>query len=138
MEEMQASAETRERWEQMKHLYVLTLPDSLIFSYKTLSRSNSLEKSILEMINPMESNGDSISFEFVTEKYKKFLEPNGSLRYPDLPKGFFLEKLLTVIDDRYVNEKILQERSEKFDNGKGYEITLGKCVKLLITNKSIV
>ena len=129
---MHKTTENRQRWEQMKHLYVLTTPDSLIFSYKTLSKNNSLEKSILEMINPIEFNGDLIQFEFVSKKYKKLQLKNGSLDYPKLPKDFFFEKLRTVIGDPLMTEKILKINSENFENKKGYEITLGKLNYVII------
>ena len=122
---MEKVTEKRQRWEHMQHLYVLTLPDSLIFSYKTLTINNVLEKSVLEMVNPMIENGEEICFEYVTKKYRKFQNKNGSLMYSKLPKEFFFEKLRTVVGDPNVDEVILENLSVNFDNGKGYEITLG-------------
>jgi hypothetical protein len=114
----------RTRWDQMKHLYVLTTPDSLIFSYKTLSNTNKLERVILEMINPIESDNDTILLEFINKEYKKYKLKNGSLQYPNLPKKFFLEKLLTVSDNNDL--EAFSIATNTFDNNKGYEITLGK------------
>lgn len=123
---MMKCTEQRQRWEEINHLYVLTTPDSLIFSYKQLSGKNPLEKNILEMVNPVETEGETLMFELVSKKYQRYLKKNGSLEYEALPKEFFLEKLVTVVGDRDLNEFILDQICKNFDGGKGYEVTLGR------------
>ena len=125
---MQKKTENRVRWLMMNHLYILTTPDCLLFSYKSLSETKPLEKQVIKLVNPIQINNEEIRFD-VDKEYEKFLIQNGTLDFSSLPRKFFIEKLSTLVGNQLDNTvELIQQNTRQFGNGKGYEINLGKCV----------
>ena len=122
---MQKKSEDRVRWQMIKHLYILTTPDCLLFSYQSLSETNPFEKHVIKLLNPIQINNHEIRFD-VDKEYEKFLNPNGSLDFSSVPRKFFIEKLSTLVGNQLDNTvALIEQNTRNFGNGKGFEINLG-------------
>ena len=126
MEDMKKRTNERVRWDHLRHVYIYTTPDSLIFSYKTLNKDNPLENNVLSLMRPIQSNGAEIQLNPVSRQFKDFKNNEGFFEMDAVPREFFYEKLVSVIGNPLVNEEFIKIYSENFDNNKGFEINTGK------------
>lgn len=122
---MQERTEKRVRWDHLRHLFVYTTPDSLIFSYKFLDPAKPLESNVISLMKPVTHNGVETQFEPVSQRFKKFKNKQGFYDMDKVPPEFFHEKLVSVVNHPLINEPYIKHSSQTFDGGKGFELNTG-------------
>lgn len=123
---MKKRTDKRVRWDHLRHVYIYTTPDSLLFSYKTLNRDDPLELNLISLMKPIQSNGMEIHLDPVSPRLKSFKNSEGFYDMERVPQAFFYEKLVSVIGNPMVDENFLKAYSQSFDDNKGFELNTGR------------
>ena len=122
---MKTRTEKRVRWDNLRHVYIYTTPDSLIFSYKTLSPEDELEANLISLMKPIQQNNEEFSLEYVSTKLRPYKNSHGFFDMDRVPQDFFLEKLVSVSGNPMVDEELLKNYTRAFDDNKGFELNTG-------------
>ena len=128
---MKIRTERRVRWDHLRHVYIYTTPDSLIFSYKTLNSDDPLELNLISLMKPLVYNEAELKLEYVSEQMKPYKNSQGFFDMDRVPQDFFYEKLVSIVGDPKINEDSLKQKTQSFDQNKGFEINTG----IFILNK---
>lgn len=125
IEDMKKRTNKRVRWDHLRHVYIYTTPDSLIFSYKTLNPDNPLELNLISIMKPVQSNGIELHLDPVSPRLKSYKNSQGFFDMDRVPQDFFFEKLVSVVGNPLVDENFLRDYSQAFDGNKGFELNTG-------------
>ena len=127
---MARRTECRVRWEHLRHLYIYTTHDSLIFSYESLDPSDALEKNVISLMKPVKVSSGllssaTIALDRVSDNFEQFRGREGAHDMRRVPPAFFREKLVSVVCDSRVDENYIRDRSRAFEHGKGFQLNTG-------------
>lgn len=126
IEDMKKRTNKRVRWDHLRHVYIYTTPDSLIFSYKTLNSDDPLELNLISLMKPVQSNGVELHLDPVSPRLKAYKNSQGFFDMDRVPQDFFFEKLVSVVGNPLVDEHFMKSYSQAFDGNKGFELNTGR------------
>ena len=124
-EDIQKSTEDRVRWDHLDHVYIYTTPDSLIFSYKELNSNKCLEKNLISLLKPINfGSNEQFYLDSISPKFREYA-PNNIINMQTVPVDFFYGRLVSVINDRSLDESKLKILTESFEDNKGFTLNTG-------------
>ena len=127
LERLKESSDKRVRWDMLRHMYILTTPNAMIFSYKsTLNKRDPLEANLMSMLGPITDGQAVLHLDHIADRFKEYLDGQGLIDMSRVGQDYFIEKLNCVADDMNLEEEDIRRRTESFENNRGFQLNTGR------------